>query len=252
MNIVWENKEENFIKAEKAVIEAVEKGAEVLFLPEMSFTGFSMNIGFTAENNNYTVNRIKSLCKKYNIAIGFGWTEKCGNKAKNCYTVLDKNAEELSTYVKIHPFSYGNEDKYFVKGTELSKYNINGIDFSTAICYDVRFPELFQGICKDESIKAVVIPANWPAKRAEHWKALVRARAIENQVYIIAVNCVGDIGKTEYSGDSCVISPNGDIKEYMGSSEGVCVAELVYDIDKLRKNFPVKQDRQVELYKKIL
>ena len=252
MNIVWENKEENFIKVEKAIIEAVQKGAEVLFLPEMSFTGFSMNTNFTAESDKYTISKMKTLCKKYSIGIGFGWVEKCGNKAKNCYTILDKNAEELSTYVKIHPFSYSNEDKYFEKGTELSKYNIDNIGFSTVICYDTRFPELFQGICKDENIKAVVIPANWPARRTEHWKTLVRARAIENQVYIIAVNCVGNIGGIEYSGDSYIIAPNGDVVEYIGSDEGICVAELNYDIDNLRKDFPIRQDRQIDLYKKIL
>ena len=251
MNIVWEDKEQNLAKAEQGMITAVNNNADVLFMPEMSFTGFSMNTKKTAEDNNYTVDKMKQLCKKHNIAVGFGWVRNCGEKSANCYSVIDKNGELLSTYEKIHPFSYSGEDKYFQKGSQLTKYSINDFGFSTAICYDTRFPELFQGISKDKAVKAIVIPANWTARRSEHWKTLVRARAIENQVYIIAVNCVGNIGGTEYSGDSCVITPNGDIEEYL-NGEQIYFSQLDYDIDTLRQQFPVKQDRQPQLYKQLL
>ncbi|MEE0930678.1 MAG: carbon-nitrogen family hydrolase [Acutalibacteraceae bacterium] len=252
MNIKWEDKEENFFTTESQMLIASEMGAEVLFLPEMSFTGFSMNTTLTAENDKFTVNRMKELCRKYNIALGFGWVRRCEDKAENCYTIVDKTGEELCTYVKVHPFSYGGEDKFFARGTELVSYKLGGMTFSTAICYDTRFPELFQGICKNNKTDVIVIPANWPAKRAEHWKTLVRARAIENQVYIIAVNCVGEIGGTEYSGDSCIINPNGEIVKCAESYNELIFAELDYDIKNLRKTFPVRQDRQLELYKKIL
>ena len=106
MNIVWEDKEQNLAKAEQAMITAVNNNADVLFMPEMSFTGFSMNTKKTAEDNNYTVDKMKQLCKKHNIAVGFGWVRNCGEKSANCYSVIDKNGELLSTYEKIHPFSY--------------------------------------------------------------------------------------------------------------------------------------------------
>jgi len=252
MNIAWENKENNLKNVENAVVQAAKNSADILFLPEMCLTGFSMNIGNTAENDFYTVNKMKNLCKIYNIALGFGWARTCGEKAENCYTVLDNNGNELSTYVKIHPFSYSNEDEFFQKGKFLTRYKINNTVFSTVICYDTRFPELFQGICKNQDVTAVVIPANWPAKRASHWRVLTKARAIENQVYILAVNCVGNIGGVEYSGDTCVINPNGEIIACCDSTQQIIYADLDYDIDKLRNSFPVSADRQIELYKSIL
>lgn len=251
MNIIWEDKEKNIDKAEKAIATASENNVDILFMPEMSFTGFSMNIAKTAESNNYTIEKLKALCQKYGIAVGFGWVKSCGEKAKNCYSVIDKNGKIISTYEKIHPFSYSGEDKYFEKGNALTKYNINGVGFSTAICYDLRFPEIFQAISKDSDITAIVVPANWPAKRSNHWKTLAMARAIENQVYIIGVNCVGFIGGTEYRGESCVITPNGDVKEFL-LNEQIYFTELDYDVKKLQENFPIKQDRRVQLYKNLL
>lgn len=252
MNIAWEDKEANFKKLENAVIKAIKQGAKALFLPEMSFTGFSMNIKATAESDYYTLRRVSDICKKYKLAIGFGWVEKCGDKAKNCYTILDENGNELSTYTKIHPFSYAGEDDYFVKGDKIVRFNINGTELSSVICYDLRFPELFQAISKDTNISAIVIPANWPAKRAEHWHTLLRARAIENQVYIIGINCVGDISDVYYSGGSCVINPNGEVEAVADDSELLLYATLDYDVKALRNSFPIKKDRQTGLYKKLL
>lgn len=252
MNIKWEDKETNFAKIENAVNNAVKQGVKVLFLPEMTFTGFSMNIKVTAESDSYTVERMRYICKRYGLAIGFGWTEKCGDKAKNCYTVIDKYGKELATYVKIHPFSYAGEDNYFIKGDKIITFDIDDVTFSCAICYDVRFPELFQAISKNESVKAIVIPANWPAKRAEHWKTLVKARAIENQTYIIAVNCVGEVGNVYYTGDSCVVNPDGEIQITAKDKEQLVCTALDYDVESLRNEFPVKKDRQVDLYRNIL
>ncbi len=252
MNIAWEDKEANFNKLENIASKAVEQGAKVLFLPEMSFTGFSMNINLTAESDYYTLKRVSDICKQHKLAIGFGWVEKCGEKAKNCYTVLDENGVELCTYTKIHPFSYANEDDYFVKGDKLVSFDIDDTVFSSVICYDLRFPELFQAISKDTSIKAIVVPANWPDKRAEHWHTLLKARAIENQVYIIGVNCIGNIGDVEYSGGSCVINPNGEVEAIADNNKSLLCATLDYDIDTLRSSFSLKTDRQVDLYKQLL
>ena len=97
-------------------------------------------------------------------------------------------------------------------------------------------------------MSAIIIPANWPAKRAEHWKALLKARAIENQVYIFAANCQGNIGGIYYSGDSCVINPDGQVLEMLSDQEGVIVYDLVDDVFLYRKAFPVLKDRRKDLY----
>lgn len=253
MKIEWENKFKNYIKAENAIKEAVENKTEILFFPEMSFTGFSMNIKVTSESNYETVKFISQLCKRYKIAVGFGWTERYYDKAKNCYSIVDKNGEEISRYIKIHPFSYGGEDKYFIKGDKLKYFTIGNTTFSTAICYDLRFPELFQGICKYDKTDVIVVPANWPAKRSEHWRVLTTARAIENQVYIIAVNCVGNIGELQYTGNSYVITPNGEIIcQAIDNKEMICYVDIDFNTEKYRNLFPVKNDRQIEFYKSII
>jgi len=110
----------------------------------------------------------------------------------------------------------------------------------------LRFPEVFS--IASHKADAIIIPANWPAKRREHWITLLRARAIENQVYIFAVNCVGNIGDLNYSGDSCVIKPDGEIVEMASYEEKLIIYDFQNDVAKYRSNFPVKQDRKVSLY----
>ena len=253
MNISFEDKEGNFGKVCRAAEKAAYEGADVLFLPEMSFTGFSMNTELTAESDNSSMSFVRNLCVRFGISTGFGWVRKSENKAENCYSVIDRNGRELNTYVKMHPFSYSEENRYFSGGSSIAFYAVENIGFSTAICYDMRFPELFSGICREGKVKAVVIPANWPAERSEHWKVLTRARAIENQIYIFAVNCVGEMSGLYYSGNSCVIAPDGEIIVCSDDREELIFAETDFSYaDRLRKSFPVKNDRRTELYKSFL
>ena len=248
-HIFWEDKEKTALVAE-SIISNVVPEADLILFPEMSFTGFSMNTAVTGETDHSTVKTISSLAKANNINVGFGWVENTGAKSKNRYSIVDKTGVEISSYAKIHPFSYSGEDKYFAGGDEISVFSISGIPFSSFICYDLRFPELFRSVA--DKVHAIIIPACWPAKRSEHWKSLLRARAIENQVYIFAVNCVGDIGGLHYSGDSCVINPNGDIVEMLSGKEGVLMYDFKDDVEDYRKRFPVLDDRRKDLYQVLL
>lgn len=244
--IIWENKDRNLKKLEKKLKELNGCKIDLILLPEMSFTGFSMNVIKTQEEKEETIQCIKELCEKYNIAIGFGWVKKGLNKAENHYTVIDKTGKIVSDYTKIHPFSYSGEDKEFEGGNELSFFEFEKITFSTFICYDLRFPEIFQIASKRADV--IIVPANWPAKREEHWKALLKARAIENQVYIIAINCVGDIGGQLYTGYTCIINPNGEELLNIRNEENIKMYDLYNDVDVYRKEFPVKRDRKEKLY----
>ena len=229
MNIIWEDKKQNLSKLRTCLDKLRGMEVDLLLLPEMSLTGFSMNTNVTAEKNKETIAVIKELAKEYNISIGIGWTsltkdeylcidnsnlkdEKELNSTTLCenhYTIVTPEKEELIDYIKLHPFSYAGEDKYFKSGDKLEFANYLNFNISTAICYDLRFPEVFQIMSKKADI--IIVPANWPKKRAEHWKALLIARAIENQSYIVGINCVGNINNIDYSGDSVIINPNGEI-----------------------------------------
>lgn len=239
--IVWEDKNKNICNAEKIIRERAGAGAQLVLFPEMSFTGFSMNTDVVGEEGRETVEKLSKIAVKYNVGIGFGWVRKVGEKCENCYTVVGKDGACISEYVKIHPFSFSGEGKKFIGGNQVVTYAFGDIRFSTFICYDLRFPEVFRMVARD--VSAVIIPANWPAKRSEHWKTLLRARAIENQVYILAVNCYGNLFGQYYSGDSCVINPNGEVLEMLSGQEGIISFELFDNVDEFRTRFPVLQDQ---------
>lgn len=250
MQIFWEDKEANYLQFESKLKEMYNKKIDLFLLPEMSFTGFSMETEVTKESRLETVNKMADFAQRYHIAIGFGWVKDCGEKSENHYTIIDKNGKMISDYAKIHPFSFSGENKKFRGGEELSFFELDSIKFSTCICYDLRFPEIFQIASKKAHV--ILVPANWPQKRREHWRCLLQARAIENQVYIIGVNCMGEIGGLTYSGDSCVIDPNGEVLLELSEQEGILEYELLDNVETFRKNFSVKNDRNEQLYYELM
>lgn len=243
-NIIWENKETNLKKAEHIIKNST---SNLILFPEMSFTGFSMNTDLTGEKDSYTLNTLKKMAQKYNKSLSFGWVKKTSKKSENHYTFVNNNGEVLSDYIKIHPFSYSGEDNHFKSGKNINIFEYMGFNICNFICYDLRFPEIFQIASKKADI--ITVAANWPNSRADHWKTLLKARAIENMCYIIGINCVGNIGNIYYSGDSCIINPNGNIIETLSNEEGNITVEIENNVNEYRKNFPTKNDRRETFYK---
>lgn len=248
--IIWEDKKQNYSNAEKIIKGVSSENADIVFFPEMSFTGFSMNTEVTKENKSVTIEYCQNIAKKCKIAIGFGWVKDCGEKCENHYTVVNEAGKIISDYAKIHPFSFSDENKFFRGGSSLAKFEFDKVKFSTFICYDLRFPEIFQAVSNDVSV--IIVPANWPESRSEHWKCLLKARAIENQVYLIAVNCVGNVGGIRYSGDSCIIDPDGKIQYIISDKPGTYIFDFSDDTDKYRLDFPMKQDRKEKFYQQLI
>ncbi len=250
MPICWEDKEVNYKKAEKQMDKAGRGGADLFLLPEMSFTGFSMHTAVTKEKDDETIKRMMDCARRYHMAVGFGWVKDCGEKSENHYTIVGKMGEILSDYAKIHPFSYMKEDACFQGGSQLSYFTLQGLTCSPFICYDLRFPEIFQ--IASGRAQAFIVAANWPGRRAEHWKSLLRARAIENQVYVLAVNCVGEMDGLMYTGDSCVIGPEGTVLCSLSAEEGLLEWSLAPEaVRECREGFPVRQDRREALYERL-
>lgn len=250
LNICYENRKQNLERAEVFAQQAAKEDADMILFPEMSFTGFSMRTELTGELQNelFTLPLMQEWAKKFHIAIGFGWI-KGTKQAQNHYTVVDENGVILEDYVKIHPFSYSMEDQYFQAGDKVCTFSYKGFCFGLSICYDLRFPELYQELSKQADV--ILVPANWPERRSLHWKALLQARAIENQAYFIGINCCGEQDGLVYSGDSAVIAPTGEIlhmQSDVAAGELFCV-NIENDVFKIREEFPVKRDRKVELYK---
>lgn len=250
LNIQYEEKIKNIRSVERFVSEASEVGSDIVFFPEMTFTGFSMNISFTCDKNNESIDAVSNYAEKYGIAIGFGWVKKDGEKAENHYTVVSPKRKLLADYIKIHPFSYSGEDKYFSGGTRLSSFDYCGKTIGICICYDLRFPEIFQALSKKAEV--IVVAANWPKRRSDQWTKLLDARAIENQAWIFGVNCFGVQNGLEYSGNSRIVKPVGELCCKIDDVEGLITCEINDEATDFRKEFPVKNDRRIELYRDIL
>jgi omega-amidase len=251
-DIHWEDKESNKIKASELLIKAEQNNVDLILFPEMSLTGFSMNtdkIGEDHYKSSSTVEWFRKEAAVNNINIGFGYVEKplSASKGKNNYCVVSAEGAILSNYSKIHPFSYGLESKYYAGGDKLSFFQINDFIISTFICYDLRFPEVFQLASKQAAL--ITVAANWPKARREHWIALLRARAIENQCFIAGVNRVGSDGNIEYSGDSLLINPLGNILLSGSNTEELLIQDInIEDVHNLRSSFNLKADRREALY----
>jgi omega-amidase len=252
MNITWEEKERNKIKAKKFIQEAAGQLVELILFSEMCLTGFAIDPKNTKEKELETIEFFGKCAKKYHIFIGFGWTKDYGsnNKAENHFSIVTPEGEVILDYTKIHPFSFAKEDKLFMSGQRIETCRIGEFPISTFICYDLRFPDVFQAV--SDQVAIIIIPANWPEARRDQWRCLLKARAIENQVYILGINAVGKIGESNYAGDSCIIDPVGNVLTELSYEEGLLVYDIKNDVKDYREAFPVRKDRKVSLYRKWL
>lgn len=249
MDIVWEDKRENYDKCEEIVKTASKHRVELVVFPEMTLTGFSMAVEKIGEADDESLKLLSSLAVKYNISLVFGYVKRTGEKGENIQAYIDCKGKILYQYSKIHPFSYGGEDKFYLCGNQIEQVDINGFCVTPLICYDLRFPEIFQ-IVSDKTNLFIII-ANWPKTRSAHWISLLKARGIENQSYIVAVNRIGDGNGIEYSGDSMIVSPNGDIVNCVYAREDLLIADIDPDLpDLVRNEFAVKNDRRNDFYLK--
>ena len=164
-HIEWEDKKANIAHAATLIKEAAEGGACLVLFPEMSFTGFSMNISATREDDRSTVEAMKELAVSNKVAIGFGWVNAVEDKAENRYCVITPDGSVISDYSKIHSFRYGGECDQFVSGNEIRPFELNGFKFTPFICYDLRFSEIFRAT--NDKTDIYIIPANWPKRRSE-------------------------------------------------------------------------------------
>lgn len=255
LNQSWENKAENKQKVGETLALIAEHctNTDLVVYPEMTLTGFTMESQKVKEEelSSETITFFKEQAQKYKVSIAFGVVFSKGEKATNNLVVVSEQGV-LATYAKIHPFSYAGENDYYQAGDELKMLTIGGATIGLTICYDLRFPELYQAYSKDCSV--ILNIANWPEQRVSHWRALNKARAIENQVFMIAVNRIGTDGKgLQYVFSSHIVSPYGEELKGTSLSEEVVVYDLnLEEVAQYRAEFPVKNDRKITLYKEIL
>ena len=255
LNQVWEDKEKNKELCQWYIKEAAAKKSDLIVFPEMTLTGFTMkNASIYSENilKSETVSFFQNESKNNSIGIIFGFIARGEKISENKLVYLNKKGEIVGDYSKIHPFSFATEDSFFKGGNQVKYASFENINVGLSICYDLRFPELFQILSKHSEI--IVNIANWPKKRVKHWKSLSMARAIENQVFFIGVNRTGTDGNgLEYEESSLIVNPNGDVLEEVYLFNDMKVFEIeLSNVKRIRTEFPVKNDRKIDLYKKLL
>ena len=163
-------------------------------------------------------------------------------RRKNTVLVFDPSGTCMARYAKLHPFSYSGEDRHYAPGTSLAFFPAGGFEIGLAICYDLRFPELFRAL-SSRGVDLFLVPANWPTTRREHWLTLLRARAIENLAYVVGVNRTGEGGGLCYPGASIVYGPFGEIVGETGSEAQLLTVELdPGEVGRIRSSYPFLQD----------
>lgn len=238
----WEDPEGNQAEIRK-LLDSYGPETDLLVFPELTLTGFTMKPEkySAAPGEGYT-SFFASIAKERGAYVVFGEIIREGERYLNTLRILDRNGTRRSNYYKIHPFSYGDENKHYSGGTELVMSDIDGIKTGFSICYDLRFPELYRFYGKEKG-EILINIANWPITRIEHWRTLLKARAIENQAFVVGVNRTGKDPQLQYNGCSSIFNPMGE--ELCCIVDDVEIRTIEIDlgmVQEVRKKFPFLED----------
>jgi len=238
-DIVWGKPVENRLQLQQQI--EAHPGADLYVLTEMWPTGFATEPEGLTEHDAASLGWMKEMAHRYDAALaGSIAVEEDGRFYNRLYFVKPDGSVEY--YDKRHLFAYGGEDKHYMRGTKRVVVEWRGVRFLLVVCYDLRFPVWMR---YNKDYDAIICVANWPTVRIEAWKALLRARAIENQCYVIGANRVGKDPSCDYCGDSAVIHPYGHaLAEGEKGKVSFVEAELnMKELNAFRTKFPVENEK---------
>lgn len=241
----------NIAQAEKSVIEASQRKSHVVVLPELWTTGMALSNAreYAQELNKGVFAQLSTWATQHRICITGSLLEKRGIEVSNSSPFFANNGRMMGIYRKIHLFGLMDEDKYLQPGNSAVSLDLPWGTTGLAICYDLRFPELFRKYALEQGAKIIIVSAEWPLARIAHWRALMVARAIENQVFMVATNAAGESGGTVYGGHSMIVDPWGRIVIEAGEEPQLITAEIELDmIDEVRATLPALNDVRTDVY----
>jgi predicted amidohydrolase len=244
-DIVWEDKDANFERLAPQIAGAAATGARLVLLSETFSTGFSMDTARTGEPaGGPSSTFLADMARWHGVWLGGSCPERHdgGDLPHNTFVLAGPDGA-LHRYRKIHPFTYGGEERSFHAGSELVTVLVEGLRCSLFVCYDLRFADEWWQLARDTD--AYLVVANWPEARRAHWQALLQARAIENQAYVVACNRVGSGGGLDYAGDSRIVDPLGEVIASAARTEATIVADVSAEhVAAVRERFRFLQDRR--------
>jgi predicted amidohydrolase len=251
MDLVWHERSANHAKARALAEEARRQDAELLVLPEMFATGFSMETAVTAEPlDGPTPTFLRTLARDLDMAVvgGFVLARPLDARPLNVALAVNRQGEHLALYAKMHLIGLLGEDENYEPGERPVPFDLGPIRAAAFICYDLRFPELFRAVV--DVCGLVIVIASWPTTRQLHWDLLLQARAVESQCFIVGVNRVGEGGGTVFTGGSAIIDPMGRVLAAAGNEERLVIADLNPGrVTEVRATLPFLKDRRPRLFR---
>lgn len=251
LDIAWEDKPANHRKVRAMLDAARPDPGTLVLLPEMFSTGFSMNVPAVSDTPSHEDHTfLTHLAKDLQIWLlaGIVATGPEG-KGRNQAILVSPAGLETARYAKLHPFSPGKEAAHYLAGDSVLLADIHHTKVAPFICYDLRFPEAFRRATRLGAELLVVI-ANWPDARADHWTTLLKARAIENQAYVLGINRCGRDPFLSYPGRSALFGPKGELLAELGADESLLRATLdLTTVRTWRQQFPALNDIRPDLSK---
>lgn len=240
----------NLARVEEFTAAAAAQGAQLLVLPELWSTGYDLT---RAEEHATDVDEgvfaaVGKLAGGYGLHVVGSALSRMAGGVGNTLTWHTAEGERVATYSKLHLFRLMDEEKYLKAGQEPLMVETPWGRAGVAICYDLRFPELFRGYALNGA-QMLLLPSEWPHPRLSHWRTLLRARAIENQMYVVACNRVGSVGETVFCGHSAIIDPWGEAVAEGGEKEELLLATIdLALVAEVRQRIPIFEDRRPECY----
>ena len=229
-------------------------GAELVVFPEMADTGYAMRVIREAANpwSEGAVPELQKIARTLSLAVISGLSEKEGDAIYNSQVVIDSSGAIVAKYRKTHLFAPIEEDKCCTPGDALVSLDFASLKLGLTICYDLRFPEIYRSLALAQGANLFVISSAWPFPRIEHQRVLARARAIENQSYLVLANRVGKDDGVSFCGSSVVIDPYGVVVAAASADrEELVVAEVSSEVlEAVRARMPVFTHRRPALYER--
>lgn len=242
----WHDPAGSLSAAERLVARAASVGAELVALPETATTGFTMETDRAVPIDSSDVGTLRRMAREHNVWLVAGVAlvaEENASCAVNAAIAIDPQGEIAAIHRKRRLFAYGGEDKSYTPGDSTTIIDVNGVRIALFICYELRFSEVFAPAAAD--CDAMLLIANWPAARQQHWDALLRARAIENQCYMVGVNRTGVADGLAYVGGSTVFDPWGD-RATLSPAGGQKIVTLdAGRTAEVRAKYPFQRDREI-------
>jgi len=243
--------EKNFERVRAWAAEAARRGSTLVVFPELWPTAYDLENwpAHADQLGEGMFARLSALAKEQRIAIASSVLEARDGQAYNTFAFYDANGVLIGVYRKVHLVPMLDEPKWLAAGNGLALVETEWGMTGLGICYDLRFPEMWRQYALGGA-RLMLIPAEWPSRRAYHWQTLLRARAIENQVFIAACNRVGESKGEVFAGKSAVIDPWGEaVVEGGPDNEALLTAEIdLAKVDDIRQRIPVFKDRRADLY----